>query len=411
MSDRNDNLFLETALSIGATLVREALFFGGECTWSTLEADPLDARRESVVPCGRDIYGGTAGIAVVLACLYEKTGDRAFARFAIGAIRHALHERPSEPLLPVFGVYHGRLGIALAAELVGRTCNADELRETAVAALPAPPERTSQLDLDLITGAAAAIPALRAFHAHARKKEILALALAAGELLLQTAHREANGLSWPTVRGQTPNLTGYSHGASGIGAALIELFAWTGDDRYRRAGLEAFAFERTLFDDETNNWPDLRSVTGTQRVRKHFSATWCHGAPGMALARLRSAELLGDDDLAREAKTAFDTTARALRSLRSIPSGDWSLCHGVAGLGDMLLIACERGVADYRVEVHAAAARGVLDIHRRGASWPCGVRSGEVVPGAMLGLAGIAYFFLRLTSSVPSLLMPARFGE
>jgi lantibiotic biosynthesis protein len=46
---------------------------------------------------------------------------------------------------------------------------------------------------------------------------------------------------------------------------------------------------------------------------------------------------------------------------------------------------------------------GVKKYENPGLPWPCGVHSGET-PGLMLGLAGIGYFYLRLTnaSKIPS---------
>ena len=44
------------------------------------------------------------------------------------------------------------------------------------------------------------------------------------------------------------HLCGVSHGAAGIGWALLELFAATGDERFRAAAIGAFAYERSWLD-------------------------------------------------------------------------------------------------------------------------------------------------------------------
>lgn len=87
-------------------------------------------------------------------------------------------------------------------------------------------------------------------------------------------------------------LCGLSHGASGLGWALLELGAVTGDDRFSNAACEALRYERSWFDDRAGIWPDLREMApGEQLAGAPF---WCHGAGGIGLVRLRAYQLAGD---------------------------------------------------------------------------------------------------------------------
>jgi hypothetical protein len=97
------------------------------------------------------------------------------------------------------------------------------------------------------------------------------------------------------------------------------------------------------------------------------------------------------------------------RSARS-RKANWSLCHGLAGNAEVLLIGREvlgnewDGIAALAREV---AHGGIERYAKRGNPWLCGV-SGDT-PNLMLGLAGIGYFYLRLAiPAIPSILLLRR---
>ena len=76
----------------------------------------------------------------------------------------------------------------------------------------------------------------------------------------------------------------------------------TGEQRWRAGAERALAYERSLYDPAMGNWPDLRETAGAPApVGSAFATFWCHGAPGIALARLRANELAPDDTLRDEA--------------------------------------------------------------------------------------------------------------
>src|SRR6185295_9706431 len=99
--------------------------------------------------------------------------------------------------------------------------------------------------------------------------------------LITAAIKTEAGWSWGDLHKPESrafgNLTGYSHGAGGIGWALLELYRVTGETRFREAGEAAFQYERHWFDPETGNWPDLRDpeLAGAPRSdRPSFMNAW-----------------------------------------------------------------------------------------------------------------------------------------
>jgi lantibiotic modifying enzyme len=399
---------LDTAAAIGHRLAHEAIWHEQRCNW--VGAWPQDAGEGSVAiaysALGPDLYGGTSGVALFLAELYAATGEPELRRAALGALRQALagaRDIPS-PIRPA--LYSGALGIALAAALAAPLLEAQEPLD-AVAELT-DVEPSADGEQDLMSGDAGAVLALLWLAALLEDGRLRTRALEFGDALLRRAERERQTLSWParSLPGE-PRLTGLSHGASGCALALLELWRTSGERRYRDAAEAGFAYERSQFDRDAANWPDLRGLARGEDGGRSFAALWCHGAPGIALARLRAAELRLGEWARAEARVALDTTRRAVES-ELAHGGNFSLCHGLAGNAEILL----HGAATLGPERarDAELTRRVADEgaarYASGGAWPCGTFEGEAT-GLFLGLAGIGRFYLRLHDPhLPSLLLP-----
>jgi lantibiotic modifying enzyme len=84
------------------------------------------------------------------------------------------------------------------------------------------------------------------------------------------------------------------------------------------------------------------------------------------------------------------------------------LCHGLGGNSEPLIYAAE---LLERPELYAraeeTALRGIEMYEARRVNWACGGPGGLETAGLMLGLAGIAYFYLRVADpgGPPSLLI------
>jgi lantibiotic modifying enzyme len=388
----SDGAFLDAAASIGHGLAGDAVWEDGRCSWIGAVAEPAMPQRAELRAAGPELYGGTAGVGLFLAQLAAVTGDAAARRTALGALQHAArHAAPRD------GFQSGSLGIAWAAERTAALLDDEQLQASAQGLLhaarpPADPARRPDVGM----GAAGAVLALLALgRADA--------ALAAGEPLIARARVTRHGWSWAPG-----HLCGLAHGAGGVGLALLELFAATGDERFRAAAEGAFAYERSWLDPASGTWPDLR-IAGQRRgslrtLPPSTTGTWCHGEAGIALSRLRAAELLEDCELRHDADVALETTRRRLAAALPHEIEDLSLCHGLAGAADVLL---STGRAELATELGQVA----IERHAATGDWPCGTASGTT-PGLFLGLSGIGWLFLRLHDpAIPSPLVLPSFGR
>jgi len=185
-----------------------------------------------------------------------------------------------------------------------------------------------------------------------------------------------------------------------MAAALLQLAFVTGDGSLRGHALELIAYERSLFNPVRGNWPHLRHFKSTEvNGESILKVAWCHGAPGIGLARLRSLEFLDDSEIRAEIDVALRTT------LAAGFGGNHSLCHGDMGNIEFLLQA-HRALHDSGLELKVS--RLAADILRsfQTQGWLCGVPLTVETPGLMTGLSGIGYGCLRLANParVPSLL-------
>ncbi len=415
--ERTPERWLGASIDIGRALAQRAFWHRGQCNWlgsmPSAPSDP-DPEEPATSALGPGLYAGTAGIALFLAELSRHSKDDLLVRTARGAARQALTQaRRIGP--PAVGFYIGRPGIGWSVVRVGRLTGDESLvRRGLRLASGGWKEAPATVEVDLLSGLAGAVVALLALHREVGKARLVVRASRLADQLVNRAELSGATLSWRSpMAADRRNLTGFSHGTAGIAFALFELHAETGEARYREAAMAAFEYERRWYSHDERNWPDFRSVPRRARVdRDHlsFPATWCHGAPGIAISRLRAFQRSGDPMLRDEANVALDTTHGMVRGWLDSATGDYSLCHGLAGNAEILhygyrVLGAERK-RDVEL-VREVAARGLALYGEREGSWPCGTGSGHS-PGLMIGTAGIGLFYLRLHDpSIRSILLPA----
>jgi len=376
-----------------------------------------------LLPLGQDLYNGLPGVALFLAHLGAVSGEERFTELAsltVTNIRSSLEELREH--LKGVGGFSGWGGLVYTLSHLGSLWNDSSLLEDAKAILPLlPPLIEDDDELDIITGCAGCAGGLLALHRVAPDSGALSVAVQCGDHLLEKAEVQETGLGWNSKIEAPRPLLGFSHGASGMAWALLELAACTGDERFRNAAVEALRYERSHFDPERGNWPDFRALgtpPGRGRTRDdssrredegvpdepaaepRFMTAWCHGAPGVGLARLHALKHLDEPELNRDLERAVETT------LTSGLGHNHSLCHGDLGNLDFLATAA-RDLQDPELEdrVSRQAGRVLESIERHG--WRTGIPRGVESPGLMTGLAGIGYGLLRLTAPerVPSILL------
>lgn len=409
--------FLEVADKIGRRLCRDALWAGDQCNWLGWAMMPngrawnLAYRAQPAT-----LYDGTAGIALFLARLYRCTQDPLLKATLQGALNRSLAEAPAMTNGTRSSIYNGLAGIAYTSIEAGQLLEHERLVSEGLSYLHklGRIDPDSNNELDVCTGSAGTIQVLLnvAARFEPERESLVAAARAHGERLIKQAVKTDAGWSWDTMPGNSREpLLGYAHGTAGIACALLELSAATGDEQFKAAALEAFRYERAHFDATQRNWPDLRKSdqTGIVPDPPTFMVAWCHGAPGIALSRLRAYQLMEfDETLGTELQVALQTTVDFFTNSLAYGHGNYCLCHGAGGNAEVLLIAADvLGRPELRQSAETVGRNGSVLYHMTDSPWPCGVSVGVETPNLMLGLAGIGHFYLRLYDSVgvPSVLL------
>ncbi|WP_170110746.1 lanthionine synthetase LanC family protein [Flavilitoribacter nigricans] len=392
--------YLNTAIRLGNRICRDAIRHQDKCNWiaATTETNYKSRSEPYYRALKGDWYSGTSGIAYFLAQLYCVSREPLHRKIAEEAMRQALDD-VENIRHGKLGFYTGYTGIAYAAIRLGEQLESEEFIDRGLDLL----NRMHRMDesdynLDMIDGCAGAIPALIKLARNYPSDPLEQLLDRMGSYLLNRAVDEPHGCSWKTLeKGTKANLTGFAHGTSGIALALLELGHFQKNEAYIEAALAGFAYEESHFSEAEQNWPDFRDMSmylPGEEEKTYYGNAWCHGAPGIGLARLRAYELTGKEILKTYAQRAVNTTIDHF-DLTSL--GNYSLCHGLFGNAETLLYASET-LQDktYRELVESAGYEMIEQVERKGTPPANGTQTEYFTPDMMLGLAGIGYFYLRL---------------
>ncbi|ATB32683.1 type 2 lanthipeptide synthetase LanM family protein [Melittangium boletus] len=392
---------LATARTLGDRLERIAVRGEQDIGWVGLTI--VNDRYWSLVPTSIDLYSGTAGIALFLGYLGHVTGEARYTHLAKLSLTTArqLVERDREQVKQLGG-YFGWGGFLYAMTHLGGLWREPSLWTEAEAVLPhLEPLIDGDESFDVLTGSAGTLLSLLGLHGVQGSRAALDAAIRCGERLLAMARPMREGTGWYVKGVAEWPLSGFSHGAAGIALSLLELATTTGDSRFRETACRALDYERSLFSTQARNWADLRvpENTPSEERNSRFSVGWCHGAPGIGMARLGSMRHLDDPRLKADAEAAVQTTLEHGFGMNH------SLCHGDLGNLELILLASQAfGDGALKSRAYRLAHMILDNIDERG--WQCGVPLGVETPGLMTGLAGIGYGLLRLASpeQVPSVL-------
>ncbi len=359
---------------------------GAEDTATWMTTDVIEASRAyKLRPMGPSLYGGTAGVGLFLAGASAVLDDERAGKLALAAVsatRKAI--RDGVPSNMAIGGAMGSSSIAYALAWMGSLLGDESLVQDAVSALLRIDGSAIDKDrhFDLAGGSAGAILVLLAVHSMRPDAALLERAVQCGEHLL--SHRVGAPATWETPNGC--RLAGLAHGASGIALALHQLSRATRIDKFADAGNEALDYEHTLFHAHVGNWQDVRpDVPGPG---PSFMNSWCNGACGVGMARLRQQGMVRQrEELDAAVRTAKRHGLGALDHLccGNVGRAELLLEAGTA-LGDREAVQESRRV--FTAMMDRASARGHWALAHR-------MHAASEHAGLFRGLAGIGWHGLR----------------
>ena len=406
-------IFRTEADRIAAELSRLAIRRGPGAAWIGL--DWLgDSDVFQLVCLGPDLYNGVTGIAVFLAAHAAVTGSKPSGELALAGLSHLRHNLKSRNAARMarslgIGGATGLGSVVYAFAVMAKCLNSADLLADAHQAAQLFTDELIAADkqLDVMGGSAGAILALLRLYRDSSSGDVLARATKCGEHLLSQRRLGPEGRrSWVGQGSGTHGLNGMSHGAAGFAYALAALAAATGHQEFAQAAAECMAFENSSFDAARHNWPDLRG--GGEPL---WSCQWCHGAPGIGLARMAMAKRGVTDT--KPTVTPVDAKALAMDIRNALAGVEQTsplqvdtLCCGTLGGIEFF---CEAASALERGDLRDLAARRLMTVLERAAAtgdyrWNSGKRQFNL--GLFRGLAGVGYTLLRqLDAALPNIII------
>lgn len=382
---------VQEALRLAEETRRRALIGrDGGATWVVPE-HLIQAGRYQLAPSGHALYGGTPGIALFLAAIWAVTDKQEFRDCALAAlqpVRRSLREQGSVAGRKMtIGAGDGIASVCYALTYIGRLLDEPGLFDDAAAfAAMLTPSRIAADDrFDVITGSAGAILGILPLYEVTGDDSLLQRAIACGRHLLAARREAGPGMAaWPTIRDRL--MTGFAHGAAGCAFALIRLHEVSGDRAFAEAAAQAIAYENSQFEQQEQNWLDLR-----QEDEPSFMLGWCNGAPGIGLARAGG---LGALDWS---PTRADIGAAVATTVAAGSQGPENLCCGAFGRADILVTLARRlrkpALMD---EARRVASQVVMQARGREYQTYTAAPLDLHAPGFFQGTSGVGYALLRL---------------
>ncbi len=399
------DIFRAGADRIADELAHYAVRRGSSAAWIGL--DWLgDSEAFQLVCLGPDLYNGVCGIALFLAAHAAVSGRadaRDLARAAVAYLRSTLKGRNAARMARSLGL-GGATGLgsvvyaftAMAALLADDSLRADA---QGAAALFTDELIGADRQLDVIGGSAGGILGLLRLYRDSGDADVLRRAVKCGEHLLAQPRLGPQGRGcWARQGLGARPINGMSHGAAGFAYALAALAAASERDDFAAAAAQCIAFENASYDGARHNWPDLRA-----EGKAAWPCRWCHGAPGIGLARIGIGKRRG---MAEGEFLAADIRNAVLGVEASGAHQLDTLCCGALGGIEFL---CEAGDVLRRRDLRELAAQRLLGLLQRAAAagdyrWNNGRRQFNL--GLFRGLAGIGYTLLRrLDPALPNVLI------
>lgn len=394
--------FVARAIEI-AEKIRDKAIHGadGTANWIT-QAYNADSQFWQLQPMGLHLYDGVCGIALFLAAVEHVTGRSDFRPLINSVLKIfsgdllRFGQRLAENGI---GAASGTASIVYSLARTALFLGRDDILDTAVrmAQLLTRERVAADRRLDVIGGSAGCVLVLAFLHEITQEGWMLDRALDCADHLLKTRLPTPSKLrSWKTIQDQF--LAGFSHGAAGIILALIKAFELSGRNTYLQAAAEAQEYENSLYSEQKQNWPNLLLPDGSGGFG--FWNSWCHGAPGIGLARLGSLNCLDQAVVKKDLENAIFSAGRP-----DLNDSD-GLCCGNLGRIELLIEASQRLERPDALQQARQIAMLMLERRAQNGDFAIGVKDGAFIPSFFQGMAGVGYQLLRLARpvEVPSVL-------
>jgi len=381
---------MSTAIQVGEYLQSKKVSKNGTATWFGLtqrsDAKVHQSDRREVALAPGHLYSGVSGIALFFIYLTDVTNRSDFlqtTKETLSTLRAQLDRKETSEMTAAgyTGYFSYLYTLSHASKIIDKPSLLDDCRDFKTMRVLMNEENS----IDIVNGKAGAALVLLNLYQETHNERYLQLAQLCGDVIVNTLKSESPG-STNSSRSNINLPPGFSHGLAGLSLTLARIRKQSGKPGFSTWARRAISWEREIFDPENGAW-------------NHRRVAWCHGSPGIALARSLASNVACDT-------VAEDEINRGISDILSKTHyKNPALCHGTLGNADILLSIGRRKKDPALIEQGKALA---LQIAKR-TDWKGKDKSlprYSLTPGLMNGIAGVGYGLLRcaLPNYVPSVL-------
>lgn len=344
MINYKNQIALEEAILIANDIISEAKKDENGIFWETLELSPSTKIYNHTI--SENIYIGNSGILLFLTELYRINKSEDLLKI-IELSAKWLTTYCDNHTTNKFGFYVGRGGVSYTLCKVGAVTNNPKLIQKAINYLDGCSKIILQehsKNFDLLIGVSGTILSLLHILQYSDNDKIYRELILLVKVLIENIQvSNRSGIVWNRMSSHMHALCGLSHGAAGISLVLFEISKLFKSPDIETLAYQAYNYEQSFYNSELGNWPDFRTGLYEQdkiqeaitkfsegdeefTYKPNYMAAWCHGAPGIGLARLKFYQYTNDLKFKNEIDDAIKTTLNDLDLF-----DNFSLCHGTGG--------------------------------------------------------------------------------
>ena len=344
-----------------------------------------------------EIFNGNCGIALFFIALFEayhQQEDLALAKKIIDRILK--NDYIIQPRF--YGFYTGITGLIYCLVRLYETANDEQYLKAALHLNDTHRNgiSTDMKEMDLLSGAAGNLLVLTLLYHHTKEETVIEDIRILIHRFLNDARISTEGLKWDHSKLAYDSLTGFSHGASGIAYALMQVGTYFGYEGLIYLGSEALKYEMQYYDEQTSNWLDLR--LGARRFNLPGGHTWelnvflpelksvnswAHGAAGIGIARRYAWSITHDPVYLDQYNTSIQKCLEDINARRE----DYTLCSGYAGMVTLLI---KDKTAINKIAGDAA------ELYKRTGTYNTFTPANSRDMGLLSGRSGIGYMLINI---------------
>src|SRR6266568_8349629 len=314
------NLYLNESVQIAEQLIQSLIKDVHGIYWETLLEDIVKKKKTKIK--SETVYNGTSGIALFFIELYKVTLNKKYKEIAKKGIQWS-HWNCLQYKNSNYAFITGRMGITYAwLKLYEIDKNKTYIKNALQLTKGVNTFLKTQKTNDYFVGTSGTLLVLIHLHGITKEKWVLKSIDIYIKTLLQNAKYGKKGIYWDAYPQQIRPISGFSHGASGIGFVFLELARYFNNPSFYTIAQQSFLYENSYFDKKIYNWPDFRvdlwdkeALIDKEKDFKegklqNFMKTkniniWSYGAAGIGVVRLHSYNLFKNNSDLSDAKKAI----------------------------------------------------------------------------------------------------------